>query len=145
MIRYDYDNPVEGCPDCGCFICECVEPVDPDEAQERCDADHCEECALWGEWQCSVHGEGYGDRAEAYEAEVRAQCDSERDDVKRWLRRLAAVARTMPPDVWVYVASGTVTVMAHDEHGDRARDRDGFDRDAVITQVSGGSWDGGDW
>ena len=54
----------------------------------------------------------------------------------------------MPPEVWVYVAAGTPIVMACDEVGrpiERDDGRDGMDQGAVITSLSGGHWDGGDW
>lgn len=70
----------------------------------------------------------------------------DRPDVQKWIARFLRVARDMPEDVWVFVASGTPTVMARNESGDRAKTRGGgVDRRYIIGAVAGGSWDGGDW
>lgn len=75
-----------------------------------------------------------------------ASAVGERADVQRWVRRLQKLAATMPPDVWVFVASGTPTVLAKDERGGRIETRDGsVHRGAIIASARGGTWDGGDW
>lgn len=77
---------------------------------------------------------------------ARAEEVGERQDVRRWIKRLQKLSREMPKDVWVFVASGTPTVLATDEDGEHFGDRGGgVHRDAIITTASGGNWDGGDW
>lgn len=81
----------------------------------------------------------------------RAKQVAEMPHVKRWLKRFAAVARDMPPEVWVFCGgTGGATVLAKAENllpcricgpsGDEA-----VDTDAVILDADGGTWDGGDW
>lgn len=76
----------------------------------------------------------------------RAEVVGDRPDVQRWIKRFEKLAREMPPDVWVFVASGTPAVLARGEDG---RDIDngsgGVDQGAVIDTIAGGNWDGGDW
>lgn len=80
------------------------------------------------------------------EVKARAEEVGERPDVRRWIRRLQKLSREMPKDVWVFVASGTPTVLATGEDGMHVEDRGGsVHRDAVITTAAGGNWDGGDW
>jgi predicted aspartyl protease len=70
-----------------------------------------------------------------------------RRDVQLWIKRFQRLAKEMPADVWVFVASGTPTVLATDENGhhiDRGRNN-GVDQDAIIDTAIGGNWDGGDW
>jgi hypothetical protein len=79
-------------------------------------------------------------------AKRRAAVVGGREDVRRWIKRLRKLAREMPPDVWVFVASGTPTVLATDESGcPFYKASMGADADAVISTTSGGRWDGGDW
>lgn len=77
MIDEDFAT---GCPCCGCFICECVEPFDDDGRDDfdecptcgdhgacGCNDDpedgdelltgRCAECDTWGDYQCSRHGD----------------------------------------------------------------------------------------
>ena len=77
----------------------------------------------------------------------RAEEVGERPDVKRWIKRFERLAKAMPPDVWVFVASGTPTIMARDEAGERFKHElgRGHHQDAVVSAVNGGEWDGGDW
>jgi hypothetical protein len=78
----------------------------------------------------------------------RAAAVGELPHVRAWVRRFRRLAKDMPPEVWVYVAAGTPIVMACDEVGrpiERDDGRDGMDQGAVITSLSGGHWDGGDW
>jgi hypothetical protein len=66
--------------------------------------------------------------------------------VQRWIKRFRKIAQEMP-EVWVYVASSRVNVMAND-HKMRPIERlqgDGMDQDASVDSVIGGHWDGGDW
>lgn len=75
----------------------------------------------------------------------RAESIGARPDVVRWVRRLQRCAKDMPADVWMYIASGTPTVMATGPKGEHVDDEHGKDRDGIIDTVEGGSWDGGDW
>lgn len=80
--------------------------------------------------------------------EDRAKLVRERPEVKRWMKRFQALAASMPPDVWVFVASGTPTVHALDEDGQRYEaTTGGVDRRAEIGAVpcGDGRWDGGDY
>lgn len=68
--------------------------------------------------------------------------------VRRWLRRLHRVARDMPPEVWVYVASGSPHIMARSDDGEPIfNERGCVDQDAAVDVLDrkNGSWDGGDW
>lgn len=69
--------------------------------------------------------------------------------VRKWMRRFAKVVMDMPPEVWVYVASGVVHVMVKGEDGKEMYRRgvgsDGVDQDGSIAIVAGGHFDGGDW
>jgi len=67
--------------------------------------------------------------------------------IRNWVRRFRKLAEQMPPEVWVYVASGSVHVMACDEKG-RPYEKehgDGTSQDGIVESVRGGHWDGGDW
>ncbi len=69
--------------------------------------------------------------------------------VLRWTERLMEVARDMPPNVHVFVASGSVCVVAKDEKGgifERGK-QGGLDQDALVECLDRnlGRWDGGDW
>lgn len=82
------------------------------------------------------------------EAKERMEVVAAMPHVQRWLKRFRSVAQDMPPEVWVYVAAGTPTVMANGENNrpiESGRRIDAMDRDATITLVRGGHWDGGDW
>jgi hypothetical protein len=84
-------------------------------------------------------------------AAQRAKHLGSQKEIRDWVRRFRDLAQTMPKDVWVFVASGTPNVMAKGEDGrifERGGGRPGdagVEQDAVITSVSGGRWDGGDW
>jgi hypothetical protein len=46
----------DGCPDCGEYDCLCVDHDDSDCGD---DPEHCDECALYGEFQCRKHSDAY--------------------------------------------------------------------------------------
>lgn len=79
----------------------------------------------------------------------RAETIGARTDVRRWVKRLEKLSRDMPPDVCVYVESGTPHVMAMNEDGTPCVKPDAdesADPDAVVGRVeSSGRWDGGGW
>lgn len=82
------------------------------------------------------------------EIEERVADLSSRADVKKWIKRFEALAKAMPKDVWVYVASGSPTLMAYGPNGEmyESGGGGGVDQRAVISMGRiGGSWDGGDW
>ncbi len=79
-------------------------------------------------------------------AKERAEAVAELPHVKKWMREFEALAKKMPPEVWVYVASGTPWVMALNEHGKFFETpASGSDPDACIESFRHGHWDGGDW
>lgn len=66
--------------------------------------------------------------------------------VKRWVAAFRKVFETQPDNVWVYVANGTVHIMARDTDGKRfTRPGHGSDQDAIVETIGSGEWDGGDW
>lgn len=80
------------------------------------------------------------------EAQERAKQVRALPHVKAWIKRFQQLAKDMPPEVWVFVASGVPCVMAQDEEGRNFMRGDGMDPDATIESFRGsGSWDGGDW
>jgi len=76
----------------------------------------------------------------------RARADPE---VRAWIERLKDVARDMPAGVHVFVASGSVCVVASDAEGGlhERPGRGGLDQDALVESLDRGlgRWDGGDW
>ncbi len=68
--------------------------------------------------------------------------------VREWIGRLAELARDMPPEVHVFVASGTVCVVATDGDGGifERGGHGGLDQDALVESLDRklGRWDGGD-
>ena len=64
-----------------------------------------------------------------------------------WIKKFRALAKEMPPEVWVYVAASRPHIMANNEKGRPYEHpkHDGMDPDASIALIQGGHWDGGDW
>lgn len=66
--------------------------------------------------------------------------------VKAWIKRFQALARSMPENVMVFVASSTPCVLALDKNGQQyTTSCGGLDPDAEIDGANGGRWTGGDW
>ncbi len=91
-----------------------------------------------------------GPRAQAVSRAARERAKEVAADprVQLWIGRLKEVARDMPLDVHVLVASGTVCVLATDGEG-RSFERGGqggLDQDAMVEALDRnlGRWDGGD-
>lgn len=82
-------------------------------------------------------------------AKARAKKVAALPAVRAWTARLRELAHDMPPEVHVFVASGTVCVVALDEGGSiyEHRVNGGLDQDATVETVGRhlGRWDGGDW
>lgn len=82
------------------------------------------------------------------QATERAEIVGELPHVQKWIKKMQKLAKEMPPEVWVYVASGTPHIMALDEKGKLfERSNGGMDSDAIVATLSRskGHWDGGDW
>lgn len=81
------------------------------------------------------------------EASDRAEHLRAQRPIHDWVRRFRQLAKEMPPEVWVYVASSTPHVMAYDANGRMFEHpkHDGTDQGAIVATVRGGRWDGGDW
>lgn len=63
-----------------------------------------------------------------------------------WIKRLAAVLSGAPDGIWLFVASGSLHVMAFGEDGARRLlPNGGMDPDASIATLHGPEMDGGDW
>lgn len=79
----------------------------------------------------------------------------ERPDIQDWIKRLESVVAETPKDVWVFVAAGSVCVMAKREDGkpymredySNAASETGVVQDAKICGLMPreSHWDGGDW
>jgi hypothetical protein len=80
-------------------------------------------------------------------ATSRARQVGELPHIKAWVRRFERLAKSMPPEVLVFVASGKPCVLALSKSGERymAHDFGGYSQDAKVASVAGGLWDGGDW
>lgn len=68
--------------------------------------------------------------------------------VKAWVKRFEKLAKDMPPEVWIYVASGVPHVMAHSPEGSRyEKSHGGSDVASLVASMPRGKaqWDGGDW
>lgn len=86
-------------------------------------------------------GDAVSAKAKAHAAEIGAT-----PEVQRWVKRFRRLAGDMPLGVHVFVASGTVCVMALNDDGNPYETGGcGMDHDAVIADVHGGQWDGGDF
>jgi len=82
------------------------------------------------------------------EAKKRAEVVGNLPHVRAWVKRFKKLSKEMPPEVWVYVAASTPTVMALREDDGKwfqSPVSDGADADAIVDRASGGHWDGGDW
>lgn len=77
----------------------------------------------------------------------RAEIVGARPDVRKWLRAFDRLCASMPPDLQVYVAGGTPTVMVADRSGrSYEAEEGGRDRRAILhTPPKYRGWDGGDW
>jgi hypothetical protein len=70
--------------------------------------------------------------------------------VKAWVKRFQKLAAEMPPEVWVFVASGTPVVLALDEDGHEYETGPSYSRGndqaaSIKGNIVGGRWDGGDF
>jgi hypothetical protein len=75
-----------------------------------------------------------------------ARAVGEMPHIRSWMDRLRVVARAMPKEVWVFVASGKVHVMARGADGQPVMaSNEGVDPKMDLGSVPGGLWDGGDW
>lgn len=68
---------------------------------------------------------------------------------ERAIKALERLAKRWPETLWLYSASGTLTVMRMGPNGNHAvvggREGAGIDPDYVVTTIEGISNDGGDW
>lgn len=66
------------------------------------------------------------------------------DDERKAIRAMNRLAKTWPKSLWLFSASGTLTIMRKDATGTRAGDGDGVDQafavDTVDIQNDGGDW-----
>lgn len=64
---------------------------------------------------------------------------------KRTIHDLKRIAATWPPTLWLYSASGTLTVMRFGADGEQVMDGEGFDQNFVVDTIEGIPNEGGDW
>ena len=67
-------------------------------------------------------------------------------DEKAAISALRRLAKKWPKTLWLFSASGTLTVMRCDENGEHAHlDSFGVDPDYIVDTIIGIDNDGGDW
>ncbi len=64
---------------------------------------------------------------------------------EKWISDIKSVVKRCPKDFWIFVASGTLNVMAK-KNGARVYRRNGcVDQDYCVDTIKGIECDGGDW
>jgi len=64
-----------------------------------------------------------------------------------WIEDFRKICAKCPKNLWLFSASGTLTVMKIPENGNKmgSIDGSGVNRDNIITTIPGIKNDGGDW